>query len=71
MNPQTIIDAIAKVLKLVPALVQAGKDEAPVALLIYNTFIANKDPSQADLDQFAADTDALAAELDAPLPDGP
>jgi hypothetical protein len=63
-----VVDAINTAINVGSTLIQAGKDAAPVAKLIYDTFVDKKDVTQEQLEAFQADTDRLSEELQAPLP---
>jgi hypothetical protein len=64
-----IVGAINSAITVAGALVQAGKDAAPVAKLIYDTFVGKEEITEAELEAFQAESDKLSAELQAPLPE--
>jgi hypothetical protein len=65
---ESVVSAINTAINVGATLIQAGKDAAPVAKLIYDTFIDKKEVTQAELEAFQAETDRLSEELQAPLP---
>lgn len=70
ISAEAIVAAITTAISIGKALIEAGKDAAPIAQLIYSTFVGKKKVTQADLDAFVAQTEKLEAELQAPLPEG-